>query len=119
MIGPDMFREFVLETLRKDTERLAHTVYHLDGVGQLPHLDSLLTLPQLDAVQWVYGSGKPKAKYWLDVYRKIADAGKRIYVVDGENEFLDVLRAVGGTPYTKLWYSANDRSRAEEVLKMR
>ena len=119
MIGPDMFREFVLETLRKDTERLAHTVYHLDGIGQLPHLDSVLSLPHLDAVQWVYGSGKPKAKYWMDVYKKIADAGKRIYVVDGENEFIDVLRGVGGTPYSKLYYPANCRSRAEEILKMR
>ena len=117
MLGPAMFKKFVLGTLRKDTERLAHTVYHLDGVGQLPHLDAILSLPQLDAVQWVYGSGKPKAKYWLDVYRKIADAGKRIYVVDGENELLDVLHGVGGSPYSKLRYPAEMRSHVKDLLK--
>lgn len=119
MISPAMFRRFVLGTLKRDTERLSHIVYHLDGIGQLPHLDAVLSLPRLNAVQWVYGSGKPKAKHWLDVYRKIADAGKQIYVIDGEEEFFDVLRAVGGSLYSRLWYPSEQRSRAEEVLKAR
>lgn len=82
MLGPRMFEEFVLPTLRRNTERFSHTIYHLDGVGQLCHLDMLLSLPALDAVQWVYGMGKPGPAHWKDVYRRILDAGKQIMLID-------------------------------------
>lgn len=59
MIGNPMFREFVLPTLRRDVERLAHSIYHLDGVGELRHLDDVLALEALEAVQWVPGDGQP------------------------------------------------------------
>ena len=38
MISNPMFRQFVLETLRTDTQRLDRTIYHLDGIGELNHL---------------------------------------------------------------------------------
>ena len=59
-------------------ERLTNVIYHLDGIGELCHLDSVLSLPELNAVQWVYGEGKPGPMHWLDVYKKIRAAGKRV-----------------------------------------
>ena len=35
MIGPEMFDEFVRPELVASCKRLAHTIYHLDGAGQL------------------------------------------------------------------------------------
>lgn len=103
MISPDMFEEFVLETLREDTCRLSNTMYHMDGVGQLPHLDYILSLKDLKAVQWIFGEGKPGPIHWMDVYRKILDAGKLIQI-DGnpfkEGGYLDVLAEVHGCPFT-------------------
>jgi 5-methyltetrahydrofolate--homocysteine methyltransferase len=76
MIGPAMFEEFALPEIAATTKRLDHTIYHLDGVGQLPHLDMLLALPELDGVQWVFGDGSPGATEWPEVRRRIADSGK-------------------------------------------
>ena len=54
-----MFEEFVLHTLQRDCLALTNTLYHLDGEGELRHLDRLLSIPALKAVQWVPGAGKP------------------------------------------------------------
>lgn len=44
MIGPEMFDDLVKPELAATCARLPNTIYHLDGTGQLPHLDSLLTI---------------------------------------------------------------------------
>ena len=120
MIGNEMFRRFVLPTLARDTERLTNTIYHLDGIGELCHLDSILELPNLNAVQWVYGAGKPGPMHWLDVYRKIRAAGKRMMVVGGPREALDVIGALGGDGvYCNLGAGAEDRETLEALLAVR
>lgn len=83
MIGPGMFDEFVRPELEETCEKLRHTIYHLDGVGQLAHLDLLLQIKELDAVQWVPGDGKPDQSNWPEVYRKIHHAGKKIQLWHG------------------------------------
>jgi hypothetical protein len=50
MIIKDMFDEFIFESIKTQTERLDCTFFHLDGVGELLHLDKLLTLYKLFAV---------------------------------------------------------------------
>lgn len=78
MIGPDMFREFALPTLERDCGRLDHVFYHLDGVGELPHLDMLLGLERLAGVQWIPGAGNPAPNdpAYIALYRKIRAAGQ-------------------------------------------
>ncbi len=119
MISPDMFSEFVMDSLKEDTRRLDHTIYHLDGVGALPHLDQLLTLPDLNAVQWVYGAGKPGPMHWLDVYKKIADSGKQMMINGSAKDFLGVLEVVHGSPYSIQGFSKNDMDFAKKVLAAR
>ena len=80
MIGPDMFDRFVKPELAATCARLPHAFYHQDGPGQLPHLDSLLAMPELDGIQWIPGAGQPGPLAWVDVYRRILDAGKRVQV---------------------------------------
>lgn len=80
MISPEMFDEFVKPWLMRSCEQLTNSFYHLDGVGQLAHLDSLLSIPELKGIQWVPGEGKPSWITWPDVYHRIRDAGKRIQV---------------------------------------
>lgn len=95
MIGPDMFEEFVKPELAASCRRLSHSFYHLDGVGQIPHLESLLSIQELDGIQWIQGDGKPPTEEWVELYRRIQEAGKRIQIFTGQTKLgyrvLDVL----------------------------
>jgi hypothetical protein len=91
MISPRMFAHFVLPELSATCQRLPRTFYHLDGIGQLHHLDLVLSIAELDGVQWVPGDGKPDCAHWPEVYRKIVAAGKKIQLVNGG---LDAVAAV-------------------------
>lgn len=96
MISPDMCKEFAIPSLKKATEAIPHTVYHLDGKGEIPHLPQLLSLEELDVVQWIPGDGAPAPREWLDkVYRPIAVAGKKIQVLGDPEDFDAVAAAVG------------------------
>ncbi len=97
MIGPDMFARFVAPELQASVRRLGRAFYHLDGPGQLPHLDHLLAMPQLNGVQWVPGAGQPDGRHWPRVYQRIAAAGKKIQTWDGF-EALDAIIAQTGAP---------------------
>lgn len=119
MIGNPMFREFVLPTLRRDVERLAHSIYHLDGVGELRHLDDVLALEALEAVQWVPGDGQPGAGHWTDVYRRIAAAGKGMWIVGGPKDYLEALDALHGTPYFACSLPESERNFAQTILNAR
>lgn len=119
MIGNPMFREFVLPTLERDSRKLAHTIYHLDGVGELKHLDDVLAIPGIAAVQWMPGAEKPPAPEWIDVYKKITAAAKNYWLCGSPEDYLKVLSAVHGTPYYTCCLSADEDSLAEELLSAR
>ena len=53
---------------------------HLDGVGALRHLDTLLNTEKLGGIQWGYGEGQPTARAWKDVVQKIQRAGKNLQI---------------------------------------
>lgn len=80
MIGEEMFERFAKPELVASCRKLGNPFYHLDGPGQLTHLDSLLAIPELKGIQWVPGAGQPPVTdpKWTDVYRRIRAAGKRI-----------------------------------------
>jgi 5-methyltetrahydrofolate--homocysteine methyltransferase len=95
MTSHEMFEEFALPELAASCRRLERSMYHLDGVGQLQNLDSILTIPELGAVQWVPGDGKPDHRHWPQVHQKIAAAGKRFQLFGGPAaEGLDILDCV-------------------------
>lgn len=96
MIGPKMFDEFAKPDLADSCRRLPHSFYHVDGPGQLPHLDSILAIPGLDGIQWVPGAGQPECDRWPDVYKRIRAAGKKIQVMGGLDVFGRVLEQLDG-----------------------
>lgn len=81
MISPEHFRKFALPSLEYEMSWLDHAVYHMDGPGQIRHLDDLLALPNLHTIQWVPGAGQPPAPAWLDLLQRIQRAGKAVQVL--------------------------------------
>ncbi len=123
MIGPEMFERFVRPSLERDAEQFAgRVVYHLDGPGQLVHLDSLLAMEGVHAIQWVPGAGN---KDTLDpkhdeLYRRILDAGKKI-ALGGVPFDLDRLGELFGKFPAEAFFcpmTLSSREEAEQVLKL-
>jgi len=114
MISPEMFEEFVQPELAASCRRLDHSFYHMDGKGQLPHLDSLLAIPELGGVQWSPGDGHPNCSHWPEVYQKIVAAKKNTQVY-GDLEVLDAVMNQIGTGkgiylmnFTLIWGKERD-----------
>lgn len=95
MISPDMFRQFVAPELRASCQKLTNAFYHLDGPGEIPHLDILLEIPELKGIQWIPGAGAPEIDQWPDLLRKIREAGKLIQVYSTPAQADNIIKQLG------------------------
>ena len=75
-----MFRKFILPAIEEEANFLDHSIFHLDGVGALVHLDDLLNIDAIDGIQWVPGAGKKPMVEWLEVLQKVQARGKCLHV---------------------------------------
>ena len=80
MISEDDYHRFVQPFIRQQCQKIDYTLYHLDGVGAMHHLDALLEIKELNAIQWTPGVGEPQggSPKWYDLYKKIIAGGKSI-----------------------------------------
>ena len=80
MISVSDYRRFVQPFIREQCQKIDYTLYHLDGVGAMHHLDALLEIDELNAIQWTPGVGEPQggSPKWYDLYNKILSGGKSI-----------------------------------------
>lgn len=95
-ISPKMFKRFVLPDLEVCCAAMDYAFYHLDGVGSLVHLDTLLSLLRLRGIQWVPGYGKPPPEDWLPLLQRIRGSGKLCQVTVSPKGALSIVRALGG-----------------------
>ena len=119
MISPDMFDEFVKPELAATCRRLVNPFYHLDGPGQLPHLDSLLQIEELKGVQWIPGAGQPGFEYWPQVYRRVRDAGKLIQFSGNIQTFETLVGHLGSAEGIVFMGSASIYDQAEVTAFLR
>lgn len=119
MISPDMFNEFVKPEIEATCKRLDKVFYHLDGVGQLAHLDLLLEIEGLGGVQWIPGEGKPAQDEWPEVQRKIIDSGRNIHMTGDFKKLERVAGQVGGTKgiiLSPVWGDINEETEMAKKL---
>ncbi|MHB1456070.1 MAG: hypothetical protein ACYC0V_04050 [Armatimonadota bacterium] len=118
MIGPEHFRKFVLPSLEYELSCLDTAIYHLDGPGEVRHLDDLLAIADLDCIQWIPGSGQPSAPAWVDMLQKIQNAGKsiQVYVSADELKALHPQLKPNRVFYTVTGGCADEKE-AEDLLK--
>ncbi len=113
-----MFDDIFLPGIIEECRYFQRSLYHLDGPGALHHLDSLLEIKELDAIQWVPGSGNEGYERWVNVYQKIQKAGKSLQLV---SICLDELPIVFETLNPEgVWFShingIENKEVAQEVL---
>ena len=78
MLSKDFFDNFCLPYIKKCIENLDYPIYHLDGPGSIPHLDSILTIDKLRVIQWVPGAGNLELRPWYPLIEKILDSGRSV-----------------------------------------
>jgi len=94
MISPRQFEDVFLPPLRRAMRDFTHTLYHLDGTEALRHLEALLATPEINAIQWVPGSGREELLQWVPLVRRIQAAGKAVQVLARPEEVEPFLREV-------------------------
>ncbi len=113
MISPRMFKRYVLPDLTACCAHLDYGFYHLDGVGEIPHLDHLLSIERLRGIQWQPGDGQPMAEGWLDLLERIRRGGKLCQIYVTRQGALDVKRHLGGQGF--LMHIVNDSMTPQEA----
>jgi hypothetical protein len=96
MISPAMFERFVLPDLAACCDHLTHGFYHLDGKGEIPHLDMLLSIKRLRGIQWIPGDGQPTPDQWLPLLKRIREGGKLCQVFVSPEGALRIVKNLGG-----------------------
>ena len=94
MIGVDAWKNFVHDDLAVISSAVDKPFYHLDGIGEIKHLDDLLSINSISGIQWIPGSGEPETRDWSELYAKISAAGKKIQSGFGLNSYLDEILKV-------------------------
>lgn len=120
MISEDDFRQFAQPYLREQCQKIDYTLYHLDGVDAIRHLDTLLEIEELNAVQWTPGIGEPQGgdPRWYDLYKKILSSGKSIMPCWVEiDELKPLLDSVGAEGLNILMHFQKEKD-IEEALKI-
>ena len=98
LVGPTEFESICLTDIAHQAATAGRAIFHLDGPGAARHIDALLEVPELQAIQFVPGTGTPSVLPWLAMFKKIQAAGRALYVVSPPEEVLalcDDLRPEG------------------------
>ena len=112
MISPHMFERFVLPDLAACCKALDHAFYHLDGKGQIIHLDMLLSLERLRGIQWIPGDGQPTPEKWLPLLKRIRDGGKLCQLYVSPEGARTIVHELGGRGFA---FYVSDQMPPDEV----
>ncbi|MBE6885998.1 MAG: hypothetical protein E7486_03525 [Ruminococcaceae bacterium] len=119
MISPDMFREFILPELKYLSEHTPRSIYHLDGVDEIKHLDAILSLPGINAIQWIAGAGKANTgdPQWFDLYHRIQAGGKGLVLLDVDPNLAEGLFRELSHDGLFLRINCEDEAQANELIR--
>jgi hypothetical protein len=117
MISPRMFERFVLPDLAACCQKLDHAFYHLDGKGQIRHLEMLLSLERLRGIQWIPGDGQPPPEEWLPLLQRIRQAGKLCQLYVSPQGARAIARELGGRGFAFYIEQPMSREEAEDYLR--
>jgi len=123
MISPAQFEEFVLDDLVTQTNYMERSIYHLDGPGELVHVDMLTDIENLTGIQWTSGVGNPSLRdeCWYDLYRKVQDKKKNLVLLGGvsERDLEGSERLVKSLDPTGVYITASfsSKAKAEDMIE--
>jgi 5-methyltetrahydrofolate--homocysteine methyltransferase len=117
MISPGMFERFVMPDLETCCAELDFAFYHLDGKGEIPHLDQLLSIDRLRGIQWIPGDGQPPPEEWLELLSRIRQGGKLVQLYVSAKGALKIIREFGGKGFAMYIMDRMSATEAKDYLK--
>jgi 5-methyltetrahydrofolate--homocysteine methyltransferase len=117
MISPKLFERYVVPDLTACCDYLDHAFYHLDGKGEIPHLDMLLSIPRLRGIQWIPGDGQPGADQWLLLLQRIRTGGKLCQEFVTPQGALRIVKTLGGKGFMLVIQDFGSEFYDPEVVK--
>lgn len=120
MISEEDFNKFAIPFLREQCQKIEYTLYHLDGIDAIKHLDSLLEIKELKAIQWTPGEGQPQGgnKCWYEMYKKIKKQGKSVMACWVELNELEALLDNVGPDGLHVLVNFKKEKEIDEALKI-
>jgi len=79
MISPEMFNEIVMPEVEKEASCYKYCLWHLDGMAEIKHLDSICSVKNIYAVQWVADKQDGPLNY-IDLFKKIRSLDKSLLI---------------------------------------
>lgn len=116
LLSPRLFEAFVRPELEATSAWLGHSIFHMDGPGELVHLDALLDLAHITAIQWQPGDGQPTCSNWVPLLQKIQARGKGLQLFVWPHDVPGIVANL--SPHgVMLWFpDAMTRDEADRVL---
>lgn len=120
MISPEMFDQFVGPELAETSKHLCNAVYHMDGIGEIPHLDSLLKIDSIKGIQWVPGDGEPSNQNWDELLGRILASGKKLisWNQNPAGSAISIAKNPGQLYFPDRYFSANDTDAVKKYAEM-
>jgi hypothetical protein len=117
MISPEIYKEFILDELRVMCDSLDHSIYHLDGIEQLRHLDMLLSLEKLDMIQWTQVEGQKSPTEYIPELKKIQAAGKCLHLSCSGKDAVTLMTELSSKGLYIVTGAANEED-ADDLLRL-
>ena len=120
MISPDMFNDLVMDDLKSTYEYVENGIYHLDGEGEIQHLDSLFTIDKIKIIQWM---PSPKISQdpvdWIPLFRRIQESGRIVFIESLEKYHTSVVEVLNKIDRNKVFFNINcpDEETARQLLR--
>ncbi len=120
MLGSDMFEDFIGWELASSAERLSNALYHMDGIGQIVHLENLLKIDSIKAIQWVPGDGEPSQRNWDELLAKILASGKKLiyWNQNPDGSSIKLAKDAGQLYHGPRYFHTNDIEAAKRYAAM-
>ena len=117
MISSEMFNDFVMPELEKTANWLDYSIYHLDGMEQIRHLDSILSIQKINLFQWVTVEGQPPITEFIPQLQKIQRAGKGLTLQLNKGQIDSVIPQLRPEGLLIIIGDASDRKEADEIVE--
>ncbi|KPJ69675.1 hypothetical protein AMJ44_02920 [candidate division WOR-1 bacterium DG_54_3] len=119
VISPASFKEFFVPEIEKEGGWCEYCTYHLDGPDAMNnHLHTLLGVEQIDNIEWTPGTGCPPtlSPQYIPKYKKIQQAGKRLYLLAKPEEIEPLLSELSAKGLF-ICTNVDSEEQAKELLK--